>query len=308
MVVSAIGKEFDGDSKVTDLLYRHFFGDESAWQRICNKFLRLVTVNGICIDAEKLLYQAKQQSKISLPHCLSLGEELTAKIAAKYLDAPYLDAEKLVRFNCGKLNVKKTMTEMKSAFCGLKTGVMGGFYGGCENGRAVLSRGGGDVSGALCAVATNSVIYENYTDVNGVCNADPKVVWGAKTIPHLSYCQMFLLSRCGAVVLHPDAVKIAQSCGLPICVVNSCNPCAPSTLVSNCPSASPFLAVTERRQKGGIYSTVLHSMAAYEVFCRLERLTGLINATVKNCMVTQNLVQIESDVSVLKQLFAVFNG
>lgn len=309
IVVSAIGKEFAGDQKVTDLLFRHFRGDESAWSKISDKFVRLVTVNGVQVDIEKLLFQAKRRSSISLPHCLSLGEELTAKVASHYLDVPYLEADELFRFEKDKLNVKRTLANLKGAFCGLESAVVGGFYGGCENGRQIFSRGGGDVSGALCAVATESVIYQNYTDVNGVCNADPNVVLGTQTIPHLSYDQMFLLAKCGASVLHPDAVKIAKKYALPIQVANCCNPHAPSTVISNCPSMKKFLAVTENFADGKFSATVLHSACLKEVFCRLQLLEseggGKFHG-IKSVNVTENVVQIQSKVSVLHELFQAF--
>lgn len=310
IVVSAIGKEFVGDQKVTDLLFRHFRGDESAWGKITDKFVRLVTVNGVQVDIEKLLFQAKRRSLISLPHCLSLGEELTAKVASHYLDVPYLEADELFRFEKDKLNVKRTLANLKCAFCGLESGVIGGFYGGCENGRATFSRGGGDVSGALCAVATDSVLYQNFTDVNGVCNADPKLVSWAQTIPQLSYQQMFLLAKCGAVVLHPDAVKLAQTFGVPVQVANSCNVNAQSTLISNCPSIRPFLAVTESFADGVFRATVLHSMFQKEVFCRLQLLEGDSGGKfncIKSIKVTENVVQIQSKVSVLRELFQAFS-
>lgn len=310
IVVSAVGKEFAGDQKVTDLLLRHFRGDESAWSKISDKFVRLVTVNGVQADIEKLLFQAKSRSTISLPYCLSLGEELTAKVASHYLDVPYLEADKLIRFEKDKLNVKKTFANVKCAFRGLESGVIGGFYGGCENGRVTFARGGGDVSGALCAVATESVIYRNYTDVNGVCNADPNVVFGTKTIPHLSYDQMFLLAKCGASVLHPDAVKIAKNYALPIQVINCCNSHAPSTVISNCPSMQKFLAVTESFVDGTFCATALHSMSQKEVLCRLQLLEGAHGdkfCSIQSVKVTDSIVKIQSKVSVLRELFQAFS-
>ncbi len=310
VVVSAIGKEFDADEKVTDLLCRHFHGDETAWRKIEDKFLRLVSENGVAVDVEKLLHIAKSQSLISQAHCLSLGEELTARIAAAYLRVPYLEAEKLVRFKNGRLCLKDSFHNLKSAFRGLKSGVIGGFYGGCENGRCVFSRGGGDVSGALCAVATESVIYENVTDVNGVCNADPKIVSDAKTIPNLSYAQMFMLAKSGAVVLHPDAVKMARNAGIPIRVSNCRNRFVASTIVSNCPSAKKFLAVTERRRGSDFVATVLHSLSTKTVFDGLRKLSECNFGgfdVVKDFKVTQNVVQTVSSRSVLQQLFCVFS-
>ena len=46
VVVSAPGRCADGE-KVTDMLYRHFYGDGRAWKLIENRFLKIAAVNGI---------------------------------------------------------------------------------------------------------------------------------------------------------------------------------------------------------------------------------------------------------------------
>ncbi len=277
IVVSAVGKEHPFDQKTTDLLAAHFGGDASAWQKIQQKYTRVVQVNGVNIDVEKLLWEALRRSKKhNLAYCLSLGEELSAKIAAAFLNCEYIEAQKCIKFGVnGRLLWRQTKSNLKSAFDGLPLGVIGGFYGGialnCSGkafancGRAVFSRGGGDVSGAICAAATNSVLYENRTDVNGVFSANPKQVFGAQTIPTLCYDEMFLLSKSGAEVLHPDAVRICGRFGIPICVCGFDGCGANNTLVSNCPSGAKFLAVTEKRIDGKTLTTVLHGMTFAEV-------------------------------------------
>lgn len=304
VVVSAVGKEHARDQKVTDLLFRHFHGDSSAWRRLSEKYRRVVAVNGVEIDIDKLLFEAEKTSRMfGLDYCLSLGEELSAKITAAFLSCPYVEAAKCIVFDDKKLLWRQTKANLKSAFGGLNLGVFGGFYGGIRgtNARRVFPRGGGDVSGAICAAALSSSLYENYTDVNGVCDADPRRIFGAKTTPQLSYFQMYMLARCGAEVLHADAVRISQKYGVPICVRNSLNDSAPSTLISNCPSLSPFLAVTERSD--GMFSTVaLHSMPLSAVFVRLASVDDI-----SRCVVTKNHVEITSRRSILREVYRAFS-
>lgn len=260
VVVSAVGKEHPSDVKTTDLLIAHYNG-ANVWQQIEQKYKRLVQVNGVQVDVEKLLFEAKRRSlNNGLAYCMSLGEELSAKIAAAFLNCAYVEAESCFRFDSRGLQWKATKNNLKSAFSGLKTGVVGGFYGGCVGGRQVFSRGGGDVSGAICAVATGSSLYENFTDVNGVCVANPKLVPFAQTVPCLSYDEMYLLAKNGAEVLHPDAVKFAQRRGVPVRVANYRNANAPSTIISNCPSGKPFLSVTQKQAGKNVVTTLLHTM------------------------------------------------
>lgn len=93
VVVSAIGREFDGDEKVTDLLGRYWHGDDNAWTRIADKFRRLCLINAVDVDVEELLDDAKMRArKFGSDYCLSLGEELTARCIAKLTGREYVEA------------------------------------------------------------------------------------------------------------------------------------------------------------------------------------------------------------------------
>lgn len=309
IVVSAIGKSWRGDEKTTDLLQKFYYGSEDAWQKVCQKFLRAAEVGGVNLDVEKMLFNAKRQAK-TLAYCLSLGEELTAKLVASFLKCPYLEAEQLVRFKCGKFAAKETLQNIKSAFCGLKRAVVGGFYGGSADGRALFPRGGGDVSGAIFAVGTSSEMYQNWTDVDGVCNANPQCVFGAKTITQLSYDQMHQLAKNGAEVLHPDAVKIAQKAGIPIAVGNSKSRKLFST-ISFCPSQLPFISVCQKPCRVGTETTVLHNLSSadassctFQVASRLQQTGAVLFKTILNGKTTKFF----SSAPIAQCVFDVFSG
>ena len=51
--------------------------------------------------------------------------------------------------------------------------------------------------------ASHGVVHENFTDVDGVWSADPRLCGSATRIPRLSYEQTRLLALAGANVLHP---------------------------------------------------------------------------------------------------------
>ena len=65
-----------------------------------------------------------------------------------------------------------------------------------------------------------SSLYENWTDVYGVCVADPVKVYGVSTIRSMSYSEMRALSRGGAEVLHPSAISPAERFSIPIKIGN----------------------------------------------------------------------------------------
>ena len=334
VVVSAIGREHPNDTKVTDLLKSHYLGDQLAWDKICQKYRRLVEVNGINCDVDKLLFSARSRSlAYDLAYCMSLGEELAGKLVAQFLGAEYLEAQDLIVFNGKRLAESQTFRNIRSAFSGPSCGVVGGFYGGCNTVatatlsptearcvRQTFSRGGGDVTGAICAAATGSTLYENWTDVYGVCLADPKSISGVVTARNLSYHEMQLLAENGAQVLHPQAVNYVQKCAIPIKIGNYLNPQGASTLVSNCPSGLPLLLSTERVHKGAYLTTVLFNLPTQkavqllgEVFCRLSAntqknvATPCCNAlTVYYCNVTNNRAEILTSRSILKDIYKTF--
>ena len=106
----------------------------------------------------------------------SRGEYLNAKILAKYLDFEFIDAREIIFFNeNGQLDCDKTYTIMGERLKNVTHAVIPGFYGSMPNDTIrTFSRGGSDITGAIVARSTNSVIYENWTDVSGVLMADPR--------------------------------------------------------------------------------------------------------------------------------------
>lgn len=266
VVVSAIGKEHPQDIKATDLL-REFYitRNETLWSKLSDKYRRLVDRNSIDVDIDKLLSDARvRATRYNMAYCMSLGEELSAKVVSEYLSATYIEADRIVRFGKRNLLYNVTLKNIASALEGVELAVLGGFYGGSESSRQVFSRGGSDVSGSLCAVGTRASLYENWTDSYGVNVADPSKVFDVSTVFGMSYDEMFSLSRAGAEVLHPDAVKPCRDYGVPIKIGNFYNPSGASTLISNCRSQAKILSVAERNDnEGNAVTTILHNLDKY---------------------------------------------
>ena len=284
VVVSAIGKSHPNDIKTTDLLSAYFrTHDEQIWETIANRYRKLAEVNCVDIDVDKLLYDAHQRAtKFGWDYCMSLGEELSAKVVAKFLGGAYIEAQDGVVFGKRKLNTSQTLAKLKNATRGVNLAVIGGFYGGFCGTRKTFSRGGSDVTASLCALATNSTLCENWTDANGVCQGNPTEIFGAKTLTHLSYEQMYTLAQAGATVLHPDAVKPLQTKGIPLVIGNFYNKDAPKTIVSNNVNRGRLLCVTQRKVDAVFVATVVHNMPMDEVFRRLCNLAKNHHVSPKN--------------------------
>ncbi len=95
--------------------------------------------------------------------------------------------------------------------------VVAGFQGVAETGDiTTLGRGGSDTTAAALAVALRAEMLEIYTDVNGVKTADPRIVPEARTLPVVSYEELFQMAHQGAKVVHPRAVELAMRANVPV--------------------------------------------------------------------------------------------
>ena len=100
--------------------------------------------------------------------------------------------------------------------------VITGFQGVTADGAiTTLGRGGSDTTAVALAGALGAHRCQIFTDVDGVYTADPNVVPKARLIESISFSEMQELSRLGAGVLHPRAVKSACRHLVPVEVLSS---------------------------------------------------------------------------------------
>ncbi|MCH4072581.1 aspartate kinase [Pseudoramibacter sp.] len=93
-----------------------------------------------------------------------------------------------------------------------------------------LGRGGSDTSAVALAAALKAESCEIYTDVDGVYDADPRIVPDAKKIDEISYKEVLEMASLGAGVLHTRSVELAEKYKLPLVVRSSFND-NPGTLI-----------------------------------------------------------------------------
>jgi aspartate kinase len=96
---------------------------------------------------------------------------------------------------------------------------------------ATFPRGGSDITGAILAAAVKADLYENFTDVDSVFAADPRIVPEASPIALLTYREMRELAYAGFGVFHDEAIIPAVQAKIPICVKNTNRPEAPGTRI-----------------------------------------------------------------------------
>lgn len=233
VVVSAMGKAFVKDRKVTDVLCDCFFelnetGSMKSWDFVANKYLSLAEKLDAPVDMRALLKNVREQILAS-PYrdfVVSRGEYLSAKLLSAALGFRYIEAAEVVRFfPDGALNLAESERLLADSAKNCAKGcVMGGFYGSDGMRTVTFPRGGSDISGAVAAAALNAEIYENWTDVDGFFAADPSMVFSPRLVPCLSYEQLRILSSLGARVLHSDSVLLVCAKNIPINIRNFYKP------------------------------------------------------------------------------------
>ena len=204
VVVSAPGKRFKDDIKVTDMLYRchkdvvETGNCKKTFGIIRQRFIEIVKDLGIDLDIESVLDKTEKEivEIKSADFAASRGEYLSAIIAAAFFGFEFVDASDIVRFDShGRLNQDYTDDKVSSRLSGIEKAVIPGFYGKNFQGEIkTFSRGGSDITGSIVARATNADLYENWTDVSGFLVCDPRIVDSPRVIKQITYKEVRELS------------------------------------------------------------------------------------------------------------------
>src|ERR1700722_20162592 len=105
----------------------------------------------------------------------------------------------------------------------------------CRNARGEvdnLKRGGSDYSASLIAAAAGASVCEIWTDIDGMHNNDPRVVGKTVAIEQLSFEEAAELAYFGAKILHPASIWPAQFYKVPVRLLNTMQPEAKGTLIT----------------------------------------------------------------------------
>lgn len=256
VVVSAPGRDEKHKQKITDHLvniatngaHLHKLVDvKQSKIAILDKFKGLiedlhVKSDGLMESLEKDLETSLEGDKRSA-FLASRGEHYNAKIIAAYFEKCKIPTQlclpESIGFQVsGDILGAKVDPITHSNLQSLKeiegVCVMPGFYGVTEDGDiAVLSRGGSDLTGGELAYAVQASLYENWSDIDGVYEVDPRIVPNSDVIPRLTFKEIRLLSSKGFNVFHFDAMNNCRRGNIPINIRNTNRPSAEGTLILN---------------------------------------------------------------------------
>jgi aspartate kinase len=183
------------------------------------------------IDLAKQVCGEKIPPKREMDQLLATGEQVTIALFAMALQSQGHEA---ISFTGGQIGIVTDDKHMKARIQvidkvrmqrELKAGkivIVAGFQGVTQNGDiTTLGRGGSNATLVAIGAVLKADVCENYTDVDGIYTADPRIVANARKIERISYDEMMELSSVGASVLQTRAVEFAKKYNVPLHVRNS---------------------------------------------------------------------------------------
>lgn len=257
VVVSAPGRVHSSEQKLTDHLINiatngNHFRDQrididvaASRQAVLSRFTQIV--EELEVEDDEILSSLEQDLQTELKgdrriaFLASRGEHYNARIIAAYFSRSGLTAEVQLPEHFGlqvasqyldAQVVDASFERMASLPNEEAIVVIPGFYGVTDAGEvAVFSRGGSDLTGALVANAVDAARYENWTDVSGVFEVDPRLISSARTIPRLTFKEIRLLSSKGFNVFHLNAMMPCWERKIPIHIRNTNKPSDRGTVI-----------------------------------------------------------------------------
>ncbi len=226
--------------------------------------------------------------KREMDQLLATGEQVTISLMAMALEAMGAKAISLTAGQIGmitddihtKARIKTVdVRRIRRQLDAGRIVIIAGFQGVTEEGAVTtLGRGGSNVSLVAIAAGLKADVCENYTDVDGVYTADPRIVPNARKINRISYDEMLELASLGASVLLNRAVEFAKKYNVPIHVRSSLNNSKGTMIVAETESMerivvsgaalkSSLARVTLRNvpDKLGIAARIFHTIATAKI-------------------------------------------
>lgn len=109
-----------------------------------------------------------------------------------------------------------------------------------------LKRGGSDYTASLIGAAINAEEIQIWTDIDGMHNNDPRIVDKTDPVHQLHFEEAAELAYFGAKILHPTCVQPAKYAGIPVRLLNTMDPEAEGTTISNATECGKIKAVAAK--------------------------------------------------------------
>ena len=238
-----IVQKFGGTSVADAERIRHVASVITETYKAGNKVIVVLSAQGDTTDElEKKGFELNPRpSKREMDALLANGELISIALVAMAIEQmgfPVISltgkqAGILTDSNYGSARIKKIDTErMTSELEKNNIVLVAGFQGYNKyDDMTTLGRGGSNTTAVAIAAAMKADLCQNFTDVDGVYTADPRLVKNARKLPEISFDEMLELSSLGAQVLANRAVEMAKRYHVQLEVLSSFTPFTKGTIV-----------------------------------------------------------------------------
>ena len=280
-LIGELEKKYEG---VVDELYSQPAFREKATELLRNHFTH---IRSYTLD----MFTALEEKAI-----LAQGELLSTALLHYYLEEQGVRSVLLPALNFMKIDareepdpehIEKNLLRELSAHKNETLFITQGYicrneFGEIDN----LKRGGSDYTATLIGAALKSPEIQIWTDIDGMHNNDPRIVQNTKPVTELSFDEAAELAYFGAKILHPTCVLPAQKRKVPVRLLNTMQPLAKGTLISEKGTADRVTAIAA---KDGIVAIKIKSTrmllaygflrSVFEVFERFKTPIDMITTS-----------------------------
>ncbi|MDR2809626.1 MAG: aspartate kinase [Tannerellaceae bacterium] len=212
-------------------LYRTFEYKQRAKELIAHHFdyLRTFTKDLFTLFEERVVLAQGELLSTGMMN-LYLNEEGVNSITLPALD--YMRTNKNAEPDPVYIKEKlhKLLDEHKEADLYLTQGyICRNAYGEIDN----LQRGGSDYTASLIGAVIHAEEVQIWTDIDGMHNNDPRFVENTSPVRQLHFEEAAELAYFGAKILHPTCILPAKLNNIPVRLLNTMQPEAKGTLISN---------------------------------------------------------------------------
>lgn len=182
----------------------------------------------------------KEFTSIDKNFIIAQGEFITSEILAFFLNSQQVPVKLLNAFDFlyAGADGEPVISDVRSRLFGMTGFPLSGRYltqgficldhnGNPSN----LGRGGSDYTATIAGAALSAQKIEIWTDIDGIRNNDPGIVYRTYPIRKLSFQEASELAYFGAKILHPASVWPAKKYNIPVHIKKTSSPRAPGTLL-----------------------------------------------------------------------------
>lgn len=308
--------------KITEIKRIHLNLINQFWKKTSDRKEILSYMDSKIREIEELC-KTDKFNKSKLDKLVSYGEMFSSFIVSKALNTQRIPSRQVIATEIiitndsfGSAEFLREQTKenaekiLKPLIASGIVPVVTGFIGSTVNGRTTtLGRGGSDYTASIIGLCLDAEEVQIWTDVNGVYTADPRMVKNPKHIPAISFREASELATFGARVLHPRTIKPAIKANIPVKVLNTFNPKAKGTLITDKVESKNLItaiAFKKRVTLINIYSTDMLLSKGYfanifKIFTRNNISINLVGVSEVSLSVTldndENLEKVQKEIS-----------